>query len=253
MGLQLTGVSYRFGALPILQAIKLEAEPGEFIALMGSNGAGKSTLLDLIAALRRPADGTITLEGRPLSEWPVRELARHMSHLPQSVGSDLPFNVEQLVLMGRYPHTDRWHESPADHEAVEQAMRRTNCLQFRERRVSTLSGGERQRALLAACLAQQAKLLLLDEPSTFLDVDQQLRCFALLREETALGALCIAVTHDINLALAHCTRIVVLAQTRVAADIPVRDARAEHAWLELFSPRLRMGETPAGQPWVWFE
>jgi iron complex transport system ATP-binding protein len=106
---------------------------------------------------------------------------------------------------------------------------------------------------LAACLAQQAKLLLLDEPSTFLDVDQQLRCFALLREETARGALCIAVTHDINLALAHCTRIVVLAQTRVAADIPVRDARAEHAWLELFSPRLRMGETPAGQPWVWFE
>jgi iron complex transport system ATP-binding protein len=251
--LQLRDVAYSFGSNHVLEGIALEARPGEFIALMGCNGAGKSTLLDLIAGLREPLSGSIEIDGRPLADWPVRQLACRLSHLPQSVGAALPFKAEQLVLMGRYPHTDRWHESPLDYEAVEAAMRRTNCLQFRDRRLSTLSGGERQRVLLAACLAQQAELLLLDEPSTFLDVDQQLHCFALLQQEASRNALCLAVTHDINMALAHCTRIIVLASRRVAADIAVEDVRATPEWLELFSPRLQMGSTPDGKPWVWFQ
>ena len=250
--LELRHVSYRFGDNHVLEDVSMEARPGEFIALTGANGAGKSTLLDLIANLRQPAGGTISLDGRPLPEWPVRDLARRVSHLPQSVTAALPFRVEQLVLMGRYPHTDEWHESAADHEAVERAMLHTNCLHFRGRRFSTLSGGERQRVLLAACLAQEAGILLLDEPSTFLDVDQQLQCFSLLQREASRNALCIAVTHDLNLALAHCTRIVVLAGKSIAADIPVSDA-ASSDWLELFSTRLRMGHTPEGRPWVWFQ
>ena len=103
-------------------------------------------------------------------------------------------------------------------------MIRTHCRQFQGRRFSTLSGGERQRVLLAACLAQEAGVLLLDEPSTFLDVDQQLQCFALLQQETARQAICIAVTHDLNLALAHCSRILVLAGNRIAADFSTHDA-----------------------------
>jgi iron complex transport system ATP-binding protein len=246
-------VSYCFGDHQVLDRVSLDADTGEFIALMGANGAGKSTLLDLLASLRGATEGNILLDERPLAGWPVRELARRVSHLPQSVPANLPFRVEELVLMGRYPHTDQWHESPADHDAVERAMLRTNCLRFRGRRFSTLSGGERQRVLLAACLAQEAGLLLLDEPSTFLDVDQQLQCFSLLQREAARNAICIAVTHDLNLALAHCTRIVVLADNRVAADICVRDAAESTEWLELFSTRLRMGKTPEGRPWVWFQ
>lgn len=250
--LELRQVSYRFGETRILEDISLQAQGGEFIALTGANGAGKSTLLDLIASLRQPAGGSILLDGRPLTEWPVRDMARRVSHLPQAVTADIPFRAEQLVLMGRYPHTDEWHESPADHDAVERAMLHTNCLQFRGRRFSTLSGGERQRVLLAACMAQEAGVLLLDEPSTFLDIDQQLQCFSLLQREAARDAICIAVTHDLNLALAHCTRIVVLAEKHIAADIPV-GAAASSDWLGFFSTRLRMGQTPEGRPWVWFQ
>jgi iron complex transport system ATP-binding protein len=250
--LKLENVSYSAAGIPILDGVGFAARHGEFIALMGVNGAGKSTLLNLIAGLHAPLSGTIEIGGRALSNWPARELACRLSHLPQSVSAELPFKAEQLVAMGRYPHTNTWDESELDREEVEAAMRRTNCLQFRNRRLTTLSGGERQRVLLAACLAQKTELLLLDEPSTFLDVDQQLHCFALLQQESLRNALCIAVTHDINLALAHCTRILVLADRKVAADIKVSEAHTSPEWLKLFSPRLQMGATPAGRPWVWF-
>jgi iron complex transport system ATP-binding protein len=127
--------------------------------------------------------------------------------------------------MGRYPHTDRWFESDDDRGMVEDAMRRTDCWELRDRLVATLSGGERQRVLLAACLAQAAQILLLDEPSTHLDIDQQLQCFALLGEESRRGTACVAVTHDLNLALAFATRLIVIADGNVALNLPVDDAR----------------------------
>jgi iron complex transport system ATP-binding protein len=152
--------------------------------------------------------------------------------------------------MGRYPHTDRWFESDEDRDAVDRAMRRTDCWDLRDRLVQTLSGGERQRVLLAACFAQSPQLLLLDEPSTHLDIDQQLHCFSLLREEGERGAACLAVTHDLNLALAYATRIIVLAQGRVAFDVPVAEAARTTDWLALFSPRLTLATTASGRSWV---
>ena len=236
----------------ILENVSFDVGPGELIALMGRNGAGKSTLMDVIAGLRRPSRGRVVLDGRPLDDWSWSERARLVGHLPQAVRADLAFSVEQLVLMGRYPHTDRWFESEADKDAVETAMVRTGCAEFRARRVSTLSGGERQRVLLAACLAQEPRLLLLDEPSTFLDVDQQLHCFALLREETGRGASCIAVTHDLNLALTFCSRLIVLAERSVALDRSTGEALASPDWLGLFSSRLHLNADPSGRPWVSF-
>jgi iron complex transport system ATP-binding protein len=236
----------------ILENVSFDVGPGELIALMGRNGAGKSTLMDVIAGLRRPSGGRVVLDGRPLDDWSSSELARFVGHLPQAVRADLAFTVEQLVLMGRYPHADRWFESEADRAAVEAAMVRTGCAEFRDRRVATLSGGERQRVLLAACLAQEPRLLLLDEPSTFLDVDQQFHCFALLREETRRGASCIAVTHDLNFALSFCTRLIVLAERRVALDCSTGEALASPGWLGLFSSRLHLNADPSGRPWVSF-
>ena len=153
-------------------------------------------------------------------------------------------------MMGRYPHADGWFESQADREAVERAMVACDCLVFRGRRLSTLSGGERQRVLLAACLAQQPRLLLLDEPAAFLDVDQQLQCFSLLRDRAAAGLACVAVTHDVNLALAFCSRLIVLAGKTVARDMPVATAIDRSDWLPLFSSRLRQTRSADGRPWV---
>ena len=137
-------------------------------------------------------------------------------------------------------------------------MLRTQCWDWRDRALATLSGGERQRVLLAACLAQQAGILLLDEPSTYLDIAQQLSCFSLLREEADTGRLCLAVTHDLNLALRFCTRLLVLAGGRVARDLATSAAGDDPEWLGLFSPRLHLGHVAAGKTgadtaWVWYE
>ena len=240
-------MAWRAGSVPIVERITCEAGAGEFIALTGRNGAGKSTLLDLIAGLRTPALGEVLVDERPLPEWTRPERARMISHLPQSVQVPAPVTGRQLVMMGRYPHADRWFESEADLLAVDASMSECACLDFGDRVVTTLSGGERQRVLLAACLAQRPKILLLDEPAAFLDIDQQLNCFELLKRQAAAGVLCIAVTHDLNLALEFCTRLIVLAGRTIACDLPVPEAVDRMDWLAYFSSRLERVVTPDGR------
>jgi iron complex transport system ATP-binding protein len=248
--LRVRDVTWHVGGRAVFSGVSLDVRPGELAVIMGRNGAGKSTLLDIVAGIRAPTGGVVSFNGRPAGAWTARARARLVAHLPQSVRPDLPFLAGELVLMGRYPHTDRWFESEADRRAVERAMRRTDCWDLRGRLMQTLSGGERQRVLLAACLAQEPEVLLLDEPSTHLDIDQQLHCFSLLREESARGAACLTVTHDLNLALAYATRLIVIANGRVALDAPVEDVARTSDWLKLFSSRLVLSTTPSGRPWV---
>jgi iron complex transport system ATP-binding protein len=248
--LEVREVSYGYPGRTVLDAIDFSADGGEFLVVMGINGAGKSTLLDILGGLRAPHSGKVIWEGRDLRSYPVKERARHISHLPQGTRQELPFTVEQVVLMGRYMYAERWFESDEDHAYGEDAMRRMDCLQFRERQYATLSGGEQQRVLLAACIAQCPRILLFDEPSTYLDVHQQLHCFSTLAELAREGALCIAVTHDLNLALAHCSRLLILDDRRIAADFAAQDAAADSAWLSRLSPLLRMARTSEGKPWV---
>jgi iron complex transport system ATP-binding protein len=235
------------GATPIVERVTFEARAGEFVALMGRNGAGKSTVMDLVAGLRTPSQGEIAVAGRSLAQWTPLERARAISHLPQMVYVQSPVTVEQFVMMGRYPHADRWFESPADRLAVEQSMAECGCLEFRDRRVTTLSGGERQRVLLAACLAQRPRMLLLDEPAAFLDIDQQLHCFDLLRRQAQASVLCMAVSHDVNLVLEFCTRLIVLAGRTIACDLAVSDAADRRDWLPYFSTRLERVMTSDGR------
>lgn len=251
--LEVVNVQLSYERRNVLRSATFRADSGEFLALVGINGAGKTTLLDIIAGFRKPATGTVSIAGRTCGEWNLREFSQRVSHLPQAVRADLPYTAEQLVAMGRYPHMDRWFESEKDHSVIREAMLRTHCWEHRQRNFGSLSGGERQRVLLAACLAQDASVLLLDEPSTFLDIEQQLHCFTVLREEAKAGKLCIAVTHDLNLAMTYCSRIIVLADGVVAHDLSAPRAREEDGWLHLFSSRLRMGTTPAGTPWIWYQ
>jgi ABC-type cobalamin/Fe3+-siderophores transport system ATPase subunit len=250
--LDVHAAGWRVDRTRVLENVSFSVTSGEFVALMGRNGAGKSTLLDLVAGLRRPSDGEIVIDGRVLDEWSARDLARTVVHLPQVIRADVAFSVEEFVLMGRYPHAIAWNESERDLQVAESAMRRCACTEFRGRRLSTLSGGERQRVLLAACLAQQPRLLLLDEPATFLDVEQQLQCFRMLREEVEGGAACLAVTHDINLALTFCSRLLVLADGELAADLSIDAATEDSGWLRWFSSRLEMARTRSGRPWVYY-
>jgi iron complex transport system ATP-binding protein len=247
--LRVLNVGWQAGSAPVLDGVSIDVRPGELVAVMGRNGAGKSTLLDLAAGLRVPAAGTVLLADRPLREWTAVERARVVAHLPQSVRADLSMRVEALVLMGRYPHASSWFESDEDRAIAEEAMQRCDCLEFRQRTLATLSGGERQRVFLAACLAQRARVLLLDEPAAFLDVDQQWHCFSVLRAEAERGTACVAVTHDVNLALAFCTRLVVLAERRVAGDLATDRALEDAGWLRAFSSRLTI-ERGGSRSWV---
>lgn len=244
--LQVREIGWRAGAVPVLRGVGLDVTAGEFVAIMGRNGAGKSTLLDIIAGIRKPSEGIITIRNRPLVTWPAAERARIVAHLPQSLRSDLTMRAEALVLMGRYAHQSQWFESTGDLEIAHAEMQRCDCFHYRDRTLGTLSGGERQRVFLAACLAQRPQVLLLDEPTTFLDIDQQLHCFTVLRDEVRRGTACLAVTHDLNLALTFCTRLVVLANHGVAFDLPAASALADSAWLRVFSGRLRVEAGTAG-------
>ena len=250
---RIRNVAWRAGTATVLERVGFDVAPGEFVAIMGRNGAGKSTLLDIMGGLRKPTEGAVAIGGRPLTEWTAGDRARAVAHLPQSLRADLAVRAEALVLMGRYAHASQWFESPDDREIAHAAMQRCDCFQYRHRALGTLSGGERQRVFLAACLAQRPRVLLLDEPTTFLDVDQQLQCFSLLREEASRGMACLAVTHDMNLALTFCTRLLVLAQHSIAYDLPADSALAAPAWLRVFSDRLRVERGADSAPWVRYQ
>jgi iron complex transport system ATP-binding protein len=240
------------GAL-ILERVSFEVAPGEFVAIMGRNGAGKSTLLDIIAGLRLPTEGAVLVGDRPIDELNAAQRARFIAHLPQNLRADLAMRAEALVLMGRYAHAGGWFESSADAAIAREAMTRCECVEFRHRLLGTLSGGERQRVFLAACLAQQPRVLLLDEPATFLDVDQQLQCFTTLRAEADRGTACLAVTHDVNLALTFCTRLVVLAERTIVRDMPTATALEAPEWLRVISQRLDVSAIAGERPWVRYQ
>ena len=248
--LRVRDVGWSAGSVTVLEGVTFDVAPGEFVAVMGRNGAGKSTLLDIIAGLKRPVTGAVAIGQMDLPDWMASDRARVMAHLPQSLRADLTMRAEALVLMGRYAHQSQWFESAADLEIAHAAMARCDCLPYRDRTLATLSGGERQRVFLAACLAQGPRVLLLDEPTTFLDIDQQLHTFTVLRDEVAGGVACLAVTHDLNLALSFCTRLIVLADQRIAYDLPVASALANPAWLKAFSTRLQIETLATAGGWV---
>jgi iron complex transport system ATP-binding protein len=188
-----------------------------FVTIAGPNGAGKSTLLGILAGLRHPYKGECQYRGVELCRWRRHEFARKVAFLPQSVKLEFPFTAEQVVFMGRAPYADGWFESQQDHAAVARAMTITDTQSFAARDFRSLSGGEKQRVILASALAQEPETLLLDEPTTFLDLKHQLAMYRLLAD-LANRMLVVAVTHDLNLALRFSGYTIVLENGKIAAQ-----------------------------------
>lgn len=216
---RLAEVGMKYGAATVLSRVSAEFAQAEFVAVLGPNGAGKSTLLGILAGLKFGHEGRCDYRDRAVEQWPRREFAREVSFLPQNVQINFPFSAQEIVLMGRTPHGRGWVESSADIAAAKRAMELTDSSNYRCRDFVSLSGGERQRVILAAALAQTPKVLLLDEPSSFLDLSHQVALYRLLarlpREEKMLV---IAVTHDLNLAAAHADRVLILNDGQLVAD-----------------------------------
>lgn len=201
-----------------LGPVTLEVQPGTCWGIVGPNGAGKSTLLRLMGGLLSPSAGDVLLDGRALHRTSPRDRAKVMAFMPQSISIDDDLTVRDTVLMGRYPHRSLGlFESSDDQRVADRVQAWTETTAFSERKLGTLSGGEAQRVHLAAALAQEPRILLLDEPTGSLDLRHQLSIFELLRDASLSRSLgVVVVTHDVNLAGRFCTDVVVLNQGKVA-------------------------------------
>ena len=216
--LEVRDVRVALGGEPVLRGVSLAVGRGEVVGLVGPNGAGKSTLLRVVTRLVEPAAGEVLIEGRALREQSRRKLARSVAVVQQLPEAPPTMRVRELVLLGRHPHLRLLgRESGRDLRVAEEAMRRAGCLELAGRDLGTLSGGERRRAFVARGLAQEAPLLLLDEPTANLDAGAQGAILELIAELAAQGSGVLLVVHDLTLAAAYCDRIVLLANGRVVA------------------------------------
>ena len=212
-----------------IRDLSVEVDPGEILGVIGPNASGKTTLVRLASGLLTPAAGGVFLEGMPLAALGRAAVAMRVAVVPQDVPRGFPYTVEELVLMGRFPHSPgRFFESREDHEAARDAMVETGVDALRAEPMERLSGGERQRVLLARALAQRPRLLVLDEPTAHLDLRHQVACVSLLRRlNRAAGLTAVLVTHDLGLAAEVCDRLLLLDAGRpvsVGAPEAVLDA-----------------------------
>lgn len=221
--LQVKAISFSYGQRKVLQDISFRAEAGEVIALLGPNGVGKSTLIKLLSGALSPSGGEISLFGRSLSSLSRREAAKEISVVPQEAPATFSFSVLEVVLMGRFPHqVGLAFAQEEDLRLARSALKEVGALQDEGRLVSALSGGERQRVMLARALAQDPKLLLLDEPTAHLDLAHQAQALQAVEARRPKSAI-IAALHDLNLASLYATRLLLLSQGTILADGPPKE------------------------------
>jgi iron complex transport system ATP-binding protein len=218
--LELTGVRAAYGDLEVLRGVTLRVRPGEVVGVVGPNGCGKTTVVRVASRALRPTAGTVRVAGRDPYAIPAREAARLVSVVPQDVSPAFPFHVLDFVLMGRAPYLSRWAGGgPEDWARAREAMEAVGVQHLADRPMDELSGGERRRAVLAQALAQDAPVLLLDEPTTHLDVRHVVEVHAIVRRLAAdRGVAALVVLHDLTLAAALADRLVAIGSGEVVAD-----------------------------------
>jgi iron complex transport system ATP-binding protein len=244
--LTIDGVCAGYGAVEVLHGVSLAVERGEVVALIGPNGAGKTTCLRVAAGILRPRSGAVRVDGRDLASMPAREAALKVSGVPQVEASEFGFTVRETAALGRYARLPRFApEGEADRAAVADALATVGLADLGSRRLTTLSGGERRRASLARCLAQDADVLLLDEPTAHLDLGHEVR---LLETLTGLakrrGKAVVAALHDVNLAAMFADRVVLLVAGRVAAQGTPREVLTAERIASAFAARVVVASHP---------
>jgi iron complex transport system ATP-binding protein len=237
----LDGVTVRLGGRPVVREVTARVERGEWVALIGPNGAGKTTLLRAIAGLL-PHEGHVSLFEQPAAELERRERARLLAVVPQEPETPPWLTVAEYALMGRTPHLGPLaREGAADRDAAARALDRLGLEPFAERALGTLSGGERQRVVVARALAQEAPIVLLDEPTAALDIGHQQQALELLDAlRSADGLTLVAAMHDLTLAALYADRVLLLAEGRIVAEGTPAEVLTESALAEHYGASVRV-------------
>jgi ABC-type cobalamin/Fe3+-siderophores transport system ATPase subunit len=239
--LQLKDVAFR----DILQAVDVAWNEGAFVGLIGPNGAGKSTLLKVLTNVWAPTAGTVYLDGQSIASLSNRDRARNIAYLPQQVPEDVPFTVRQFVEMGRYAYRRGLAGlTPDCRRAVQHALERLSLLDFADSLMSELSGGERQRVAIARCLAQEAPILVLDEPISNLDLYYQVEILKLLKELAGEGYLIVLAIHHLEFAAQFCSELMLLHHGCLVKTGSPRQVLTEQSLTSVFGMAARVYEDP---------
>ncbi|MET9779626.1 ABC transporter ATP-binding protein [Nocardiopsis alba] len=235
--LEARDVRLGYGGDPVVPGLSVRIPDGLVTTVVGANACGKSTLLRGLSRLLEPSGGSVLLDGKDLAKTPSREVARVLGMLPQSPTAPEGITVRDLVSRGRHPHQSWWRQwGEDDHEAVEDALRATGTDGFADRDVDELSGGQRQRVWIAMAVAQRTDLLLLDEPTTYLDMAHQLDVLELVSNlNRERGSTVVMVLHDLNLACRYAHHIVAMRAGRIVAQGPPAEVVTEELLREVFS------------------
>ena len=228
-------LSVAYGDTTIIENLSVTIPKGKVTALIGPNGCGKSTLLKTLSRINKPKSGEIFIEQTSLGQIKDKVLAQQLSLLPQVLVSPEGITVRKLVEYGRSPYVSHWGRlSQADKKIVEQAMTETGVLELAEQNVESLSGGQRQRAWIAMVLAQDTEIVMLDEPTTYLDLSHQIELMELMRTMNAQGKTVIVVLHDLNQACRYCDHLVVLKRGQLMAQGSPKEVFTERLLQEVF-------------------
>jgi iron complex transport system ATP-binding protein len=246
------GLSFAYNGARVLSGVRLDIGDGEFASILGPNGAGKTTLIKILTGVIRDFDGEVSVYGRRIQTYRRRELARCLSLLTQNPPVTLPFLVRDVVMMGRSPHLGRFEmEKPHDREAVEQAMGLLDISNLADRNLTELSGGEVKRVFIAQAVAQESKILFLDEPTAGLDINYQIEIFKILKTfNDRFGKTVVLITHDINHAARFAKKIILLKDGRIFKIGPPEAVIDAGTIKSVFRTDVTVSRDGGGKPYI---
>jgi len=214
--LRVEGIYFAYNKNDVLKGISFEVKKGEFLGIIGPNGSGKTTLLKIIARVLNPYKGKILFEGEDIRKIPPIEYAKKVAYLPSQIIIPFSYTVEEFVSLGRLPYIGRYGEiKKTDREIIEKTLEQFEISHYRKKKIWELSDGERQRVFISQVIAQQSSVILLDEPTSHLDIGHSFKILDIIREINKSGTTVITVLHDLNLASEYCSRLLLLSQGNI--------------------------------------